>query len=188
MMTGQITALSTDRLRLRQFHKDDAACVRSLAGNPDVAQMTRTIPIPYPERAATQWLDHTCGLIEQGVLRQHAITKNDDDALIGCLTLRKGAATEEEAELSYWLGKPFWGCGYIQEAACAALDDATQTFNLTSVKAAALPGNHRSIRVLEKLGFSFSGTVEAQGPNWEGNVELSTYVLNLSTGSNSCVF
>ncbi len=178
-MTCQIPEILTDRLLLRPFRKDDAPHIRLLAGDPDVARMTRTIPNPYPERAARQWLDNTWRLIAQGVLHQHAITKKNDSTLMGCLTLRKRAATENEAELSYWMGKPYWGCGYIPEAAHAALSNATETFKLTSARAAVLPENQRSIRVLEKLGFILNGSVVTQGPNWEGNVKLSTYVLKL---------
>ena len=171
--------LSTQRLRLRPFHEDDSSAIRLLAGDREVSRMTRTIPHPYPEGAARLWLEHTNELIERKLLRQHAIIRSNDDLLIGCLTLRKRSAEEEQAELSYWLGKSFWGCGYIPEAAHAALSDATVTFGLTSARAAVLRENLRSTRVLEKLGFVLSDIMEAQGPGWEGKVELSRYVLNL---------
>ncbi len=176
--SDQFPALSTERLRLRPFNQDDASRIRFLAGDADVARMTRTIPHPYPQGAAELWLDHTSGLIAQGLLRQYAIARNDDGLLIGCLTLRKRSPAENEAELAYWLGKSFWGRGYIAEAARAALCDASANFGLTSARAATLPINQRSIRVLEKLGFVPGGTIEARGPGWVGRVELSRYVLN----------
>ena len=142
--------------------------------------MTRTIPHPYPEGAAADWLDRTANLIEQRLLRQYAIVHKADRLLIGNLTLRKRSASDTQAELSYWLGKAYWGRGFVLEAAHAALGEATATFGMTVAKAAALADNWRSIRVLEKLGFRQRDTIEVDDAGWGRLVEIARYDLNLT--------
>lgn len=175
-----IPRLDTERLRLRPFDKSDVPRLSQLASDRDVSRMTRTIPHPYPEEAASNWLDHTAGLIERKLLRQYAVVLKADGLLIGNLTLRKRSNMEAEAELAYWLGKAYWGRGFIIEAAQAALSEAAETFGLTTARAAALSVNWRSIRVLEKLGFHQRDTIQVDGHGWDGSVELARYELQLA--------
>ncbi|MDA7949248.1 MAG: GNAT family N-acetyltransferase [Hyphomicrobiaceae bacterium] len=174
--------LDTERLQLRAFNSEDAGPAHTLAGDRDVAKMTRTIPHPYTQADAERWIDATSHLMARGLLRQHAITRVRDGQLMGNLTLRKRHAGDAQAELSFWLGKPFWGHGYIAEAARIALFDGMTHFGLTSVRAAALEGNPRSARVLEKLGFIRDGEMEVYGLNWDGKAMLRTYLLTLPAG------
>ncbi len=59
--------------------------------------------------------------------------------------------------LGYWLGKPFWGKGYMSEAAGALVDayfDHTRTKQIVS---GAFADNPVSAKVLRKLGFAETG-------------------------------
>lgn len=177
--------LTTERLRLRPFSKNDVFRLCALLDDHDIVKMTRTIPHPYTKDIASAHLDRTSKLIEEERLRQYAIARRIDGLLIGNLTLRKRSSADEIAELSYWLGKPFWGQGYVVEAACAALAAAKKSFGLTRANAAVVTGNHRSTRVLNKLGFDFERTVEPQGSGWDRKVELALYSLELGSESQS---
>ncbi len=61
---------------------------------------------------------------------------------------------EGEAELSYWIGRAFWGQGI----ATAALKVFIKELEVRPLHARAAADNLGSIRVLEKCGFTRTGT------------------------------
>ena len=101
--------IRTQRLSLRPLEPADAASIRALAGDFDVARMTGMLPHPYSERDALAWIDRA-GQGEEGVV--FAVAR--DGALIGCSGYMPMDA--EHAEVGYWIGKPFWGEGFATEA------------------------------------------------------------------------
>jgi RimJ/RimL family protein N-acetyltransferase len=179
MLLDHKDVLLTERLRLRQFRLADTEQIEKLAGDRDVALMTGNIPHPYPAGTAKSWIERTAGHVEQGLLRQHAVTAGSENLVIGAVSLRKASPTDKTAELAYWLGKPYWGCGYIPEAAAAALQDAAETFDLSAAWAGVLPENPRSIRVLEKLGFAARGAYRVSRPDRGEHIELTRFELEL---------
>lgn len=48
--------LHTPRLLLRPFDLADAPAVQRLAGEKDIAANTLTVPHPYPDGAAEEWI------------------------------------------------------------------------------------------------------------------------------------
>ena len=75
---------------------------------------------------------------------------------IGCVGLhRKDMATaDDEYELGYWLGKPFWGQGIIPEASREILRHAFEDLGMSRIWCGHYEGNVKSRRVMEKLGFT----------------------------------
>ncbi len=92
----------------------DAASIALLAGDYDVASMTGTIPHPYSDEMAVDWIE-SLHAGEEGV----AFAIDRGTALIGCVGYR--AADKTHAEMGYWIGKPYWGMGYATEAARALI-------------------------------------------------------------------
>ncbi len=72
--------------------------------------------------------------------------------------LGRGAAEGRQgAELGYWIGVPFWGCGYATEAARRLIDHAFGGLGYEVLTASARVSNPASRRVLEKCGFQWTG-------------------------------
>lgn len=63
-----------------------------------------------------------------------------------------------EAEIGYWIGKPFWGHGFIPEAVRALLARCFNDLALDAVWCGYYDGNDKSKRVCEKSGFKFHHT------------------------------
>ena len=144
--------IETERLRLRAPRLSDAARIALLAGDYDVASMTGTIPHPYREEMAADWIK-SLEAGEEGV----AFAVEHAGALIGCVGYR--ALDETHAEMGYWIGKPYWGFGYATEAARALIlyIFAQEGFDYLTI--GHFRENPASARVIAKLGFESAGEV-----------------------------
>ena len=70
--------------------------------------------------------------------------------------------TEQEGELSYWIGVPYWGKGLIPEAAREIIRHAFQDLKLDQLWSGYIDGNVNSRIVQEKCGFRHHHTLAAQ--------------------------
>jgi len=145
-------AIRTERLLLRAPTLADAAGISLLAGDYEVASMTGTIPHPYSEEMAVDWIQ-SLQAGEEGV----AFAIDRAGALIGCVGYR--ATEKTHAEMGYWIGKPYWGMGYATEAARALILHAFHKERFDYLTVGHFKENPASARVIAKLGFEPSGEV-----------------------------
>src|SRR5579863_2647719 len=143
--------LETERLVLRPFDLSDAPRVQLLAGDRAVAATTKNIPYPYEDGMAEEWIGTHQERFEKGQLVNFAIVLKHGGELIGAIGLGLNL-TQENAELGYWIGKPYWSCGYCTEAGHAVLGYAFDTLCVHRVHAHHLSHNPASGRVMQKLG------------------------------------
>ena len=78
-----------------------------------------------------------------------------------------------EPEVSYWIGKAFWGKGVASQALAQFLDIVTAR----PLYARVAKDNLASLRVLEKCGFTISG--EDKGFANARGMEVEEFILNL---------
>ena len=154
-----IPTLHTERLTLRPFTLDDAADVQRLAGDKDIASTTSAIPHPYKDGMAEEWINSHAEVFENGKGINLAIALKDTDEaskseLIGSISIEIDII-DKIGELGYWIGKPYWSCGYCTEAAKVILTYAFDVLELKSVHAFYLKRNIASGRVLQKIGMEF---------------------------------
>lgn len=145
-----IFAIKTKRLLLRPPELADARRISLLAGDYDVASMTGTIPYPYSEQQAVEWIESVQSG-EEGVV--FAILHRDE--LVGCTGYR--AFGFDHAELGYWIGKSYWGQGYASEAVEALIGHAFDLGAFDYLLAGHFIDNPASERVIRKLGFVAQG-------------------------------
>ncbi len=150
----QFEPIATERLVLRKLETRDRVRLMHLANNWRVAKNLGTMPYPYTEAAADEWLGKQPELWAGGKSRPLAITL--DGELIGGVGVgTRPDRTDDEWELGYWLGEPYWNRGYASEAAVALRDHAFEVVKLDQVIAGHYADNHASGRVLTKLGFRY---------------------------------
>lgn len=90
---------------------------------------------------------------DRGTRDPHAVINDAVTGNAGALAGNGGDA----AELGYWIGVPFWGCGYATEAARGLIDYAFGDLGYKVLTASARVSNPASRRVLEKCGFRWTG-------------------------------
>ena len=99
---------------------------------------------------------------ESGSASAYLIFDSDSGQLVGGITIgniRYGVA--QSAQIGYWMGERYAGQGYMLDAIGAVLEHAFDAMRLHRIEAACIPGNQRSIRVLEKAGFVREGLLRS---------------------------
>lgn len=86
------------------------------------------------------------------------IVSRAEAQIMGGLTIgyiRRGVA--QCCMIGYWMGERYAGQGHMEQALRLAIPYIFSTLQLHRVEAACIPENHRSIRLLEKVGFQREG-------------------------------
>ncbi len=158
--------LTTERLTLRPFRRDDAEQVRTLAGNPAVSSTTLRIPYPYERGMAETWIDTHRPAWNAGLGLAYAITLTDAAVLVGAVGLHD--IEGKRAALGYWIAEPHWRKGYCTEAARALIRFSFESLDLDLVHAEHLAANPASGKVMQKLGMRYIGS--ARKPDRNGRL------------------
>jgi RimJ/RimL family protein N-acetyltransferase len=159
---------------LRPFCLADAPDVQRLAGDFAIADTTSTIPHPYKDGMAEQWIATHQDEFEAGLGLTLAITLVQTRELVGAigLVIRPEA---DRAEIGYWVGRPYWDRGYCTEAGRAVLEYAFQVLKLNRVHAYHFSRNPASGRVMQKLGMRHEGCARQHLKKWGAYEDLESY-------------
>ena len=168
--------IETDRLLLRPFQPEDAPRLSYFLGDYDVAKMTATVPHPYPVISAEGWILMTSAARSRGDNFPFAITTARDGLVGSCGVKKREVSSKTAWELGYWIGKPYWGEGYVSEAARGLMDWARAELGAEIFTAGHYADNPASGRVLVKLGFVHTGSAHAWGLARQRVSECARYV------------
>ena len=169
--------LITDRLILRPWQEADAEDLYTYASDPEVGP-----PAGWPVHTSVE----NSREIIQNVLSKpetYAVCLKDGKP-IGSVGLHLNGSTDmtnrdDECELGYWIGKPFWGQGLIPEASRELLRYAFEELGMRAVWCGYYDGNEKSRKVQTKLGFVYRYT--SHGLSVKLLNELRTGHTNLMT-------
>ena len=168
--------LQTERLILRPFQPDDAPAVQRLAGAYEVALNTLSIPHPYPEGAAAEWIASTEKAFEEEKLLNFAIIVRETGEIAGSIGLKMTPA-HDKAEIGYWIGVPYWNRGYATEAGKALIDYGFREWNLNRIDAGHFDRNPSSGRVMQKMGMQYEGRHRQAIKKWDEYVDVTYYAI-----------
>jgi len=167
--------IETRRIALRPFAPQDAARVRALADDWEVAKTLALMPHPYPAEAAEQWIATHRDLAGRGEEYVFAITRKPKGELIGAISVRKKPFLF--GSVGYWLGKRYWGKGFATEAVQCIAAVAFDWLHMPDLTAVALADNIASHRVLEKSRFTRNGNRQMQHRDEAGAREFISFRL-----------
>ena len=146
--------LETEWLILRRWKDSDAESLYEYAKDPDVG--------PIAGWPAHQSVEESRRVIRDVLTGKeaYAVCLKTGGRAIGAIELKLNGHTdmterEDECELGYWLGKPFWGQGMMPEAVREMLRHAFEDIGMNKVWAGYYEGNSKSKRVQEKAGFRY---------------------------------
>ncbi len=164
--------LETERLTLRRLEPADAPVLQRLCGNWNVVRMLTRVPYPLTEADTSDFIGQSQGPIAVPPGFHLAIT---DSELIGVVGI--DGAGLGEGILGYWIGEPWWGRGYVTEAARAVIDFCFTDLKLAAIKSRALADNPVSQRVLEKCGFRHTRSEDVFSSSRGSDVPSLKYLL-----------
>lgn len=149
--------LETERLYLRHWKDGDAEDLFRYASSPEVGPVAGWPPHRSVEESREIIKNNFSGA------EAYAICLKADNRAIGAIELKLNGHTDftdrdDECELGYWLGKPFWGQGLTPEAVKEILRHAFEDLRMQTVWCAYYDGNKKSKRVQEKVGFVYHHT------------------------------
>lgn len=149
--------LETERLILRPFTEADAESVFEYARDERIGK-------------GAGWLPHTSVENSREIVRcvlavpeTYAVTLKPDPKAIGSISLLIGKNSnldlpENEAEIGFWIGAPFWGRGLIPEATRELVRHAFCDLGFQTLWGGYFEGNENSRRAQEKCGFLYHHT------------------------------
>ena len=149
--------LETGRLILRRWEEADAEELYQYAKDPAVGPIAG-------------WPPHTSVGNSREIIRDvltapetYAVVLKETGKPVGSIGIMFGKygnapMGEQEAEIGYWIGVPYWGQGLIPEAVRELLRRCFEDLNCTAVWCGYYDGNLKSKRVQEKCGFRYHHT------------------------------
>ena len=163
--------LETNRLILRDFCLTDLADFNEYAVMPEVGLNAGWKP--------HESLEESLFYLGKFVSEQNvwAIYHKVDKKVIGSVGLHT-ESYPEYISLGYVLSKNYWGQGLTVEAVRTVLGYAFFDLNLPILGVSHYTHNHRSKRVIEKLGFAYEGTLRKYRKIFNGDIyDLSHYSM-----------
>lgn len=167
----------TERLLLRPSWPEDSGPLYNAVAEEAIIRNLALAPWPYSPEDALNFaaLEHP----------QHfpnfLLMQRTDGAprLVGSCGIGN---REGEAELGYWIARPYWGLGYATEAARAVVGVA-KALGHRRLVSGHFTDNPASGRVLRKIGFRATGRIEQRHSKGRTQaVPCALYELSLTDG------
>ena len=148
----------TDHIHLSQFTPtDQTACLEHFKAK-EIYDRTLRIPFPYTEADFRTWLEIVENATKQQGQPVHWAIRDGEGFLIGGFGFDGfQIGRSHQAEIGYWLAKPFWGRGIMTSVVRRACEFAFAEFGLVKIMAHVFADNESSAKVLEKCGFVQEG-------------------------------
>lgn len=150
--------LETERLILHQIKREDIQDIFRCWMRDEEVSRYMYWKSSDDIKETEEFVDYELGMIASDEWYRWIIMQQDTEEIIGtCLIYFN--EEEKEWDISYNLGKAYWGNGYVTEAMKEVLDFAKNELGIKKVIAIHANENPASGRVIEKLGFRYEKEV-----------------------------
>lgn len=160
-----VPVLESARLRLRPPRQSDAPRIVPLADEREVAANTLTMPHPYSEVDAREWIERCRRNAATGEEIAFVVETRDTAELVGACGIGINQ-THRLGEVGYFIGRPYWNRGYCSEAVRTMLDWGVTALAIDKLIARVFTGNAGSSAVVRKLGMEQEGLLRRHLVKW----------------------
>jgi len=146
--------LTTSRIGFSRWTSADLPLAHSLWGDPEVS---RLIGGPFSREQVEERLARELENMTRHGFQYWPMFLLEGDEFLGCAGLKPYKTERRVFEMGFQLRRAYWGRGLATEAARAVVDYAFRSLDADGLFAGHHPQNAASQKVLEKLGFRFTG-------------------------------
>jgi RimJ/RimL family protein N-acetyltransferase len=168
----------TERLLLRPWRDEDKPRYREAINTPAVMALMGGVAAPEDADRAIEL--HMASQEREGMCFW-AVTRRDDDALIGMCGLRRGGhpgtGVADELEIGWRFAQAEWGKGYAREAAAASIDWGWRNTPRDRITAWTVPANAASWGLMIRLGMTHRPDLDFEHPRFHVGHPLSRHVV-----------
>jgi RimJ/RimL family protein N-acetyltransferase len=158
--------LETPRLTLRRFSLDDAPFVIEMVNDPAWLEHIGDRNVRTLEDARAYLQKGALAMYERVGFGMYVVVLKESGEPVGtCGLIQRDGL--DDVDIGFAFLPQFRGAGYAFESAAAVLEHAIAGLGLKRIVAIVSPANHRSIRILEKLGLQFERTIKLPGDDEE---------------------
>ena len=153
--------LNGERIVLKQIGENEYNFIKYYLSDPE---RTQFLPLgkPYPEDEVIKWFSSRILHWKKNSFGTFIIQEKESERNIGFCGLEYVRNTYF-IDIRYGLIQDFWGNGYAFEAAVRIVKYGFEQLGLEVIFGAAVPENHASIRILEKIGMSPDNQFDCYG-------------------------
>jgi RimJ/RimL family protein N-acetyltransferase len=144
--------LTTPRLVLRTFRREDLPLYAALNADPEVARWLGGPLSREDSDDIAAWANELYAAEGIGLL---AVERRGDGAFLGMCGLHHQQSYPDEVEVGWRLAHDHWGQGYATEAATAWLDHGFGSLGLARIISITDRDNVRSLAVMRRLGMTY---------------------------------
>jgi RimJ/RimL family protein N-acetyltransferase len=150
----------TKRLLLRPPAPDDAPSYqRHFADYEVIRHLSVNVPWPFPSDGVLEFINAVVlPKLGHDYWFWVICLNHDRETVIGAIDLWRPGHPENRG---FWLGREFWGQGYMTEAVAPVMDHAFDALGFDDVILSNAIGNDRSRRIKEKTGAVLLGSEPA---------------------------
>jgi RimJ/RimL family protein N-acetyltransferase len=160
------------RVLLRQWREEDRGPNAAINADPEV---TRYLGGPRSREESDRTVDWASALIAERGWGLWAVEVVGGPPFIGVSGLNQTDVIPGAVEVSWRLGRQYWGQGYATEAAREAVRFGFEQLRLDEIVSMTVPANLRSRRVMERLGMTHDPNDDFDRP--DEPPELTRHVL-----------
>ena len=151
----------TERLRVREFNTGHTAFIIELLNTPGWLEFIGDRNVRTEEQARSYLENGPMKSYRENGFGLYMVETKQTNIPVGmCGILKRD--TLDHPDIGFAFLPQHAGLGYAKEIAKATLNYADSALNMARLLAITKPNNRRSIRLLESIGFTYSGTFQTK--------------------------
>lgn len=162
--------------KIREWRIEDAARLAEMLNNRNILNNLRDgLPYPYTEKDAEEYI---ASMLAADKTKTFAFAITVDDTVVGSIgAFRCDNIHSRTAEMGYYIGEPYWGCGLGTSAVTQVCTYIFEHTDIIRIFAEPFAYNIASCRVLEKSGFQFEGLLRSNAVKNGNVIDMKMYSL-----------